>query len=155
MCCLRKSARCGPRSSSQCGRVKPRQVIGKPGVERRAIFQAAPAPTANRLDGHKLNRWLFSPRGNFLRGVGCTPPKNERCNDAACQKERHSTEREKDSARSLNENIFQQQLSPDQHQKQPKGVSEITKPVDGPGQCEVERTQPSNAIILLVNTKNG
>src|SRR5258708_1706531 len=84
---------------------------------------------------------VISLRANFLRGVACTPPKKERCNDAACQNERYSTEREKHSGRSLNENIFQQQLTPDQHQKQPKGASEITKPVDGSGQCEVERTQ--------------
>ena len=31
-----------PRSSSQFGRLKPRQVIGKPSVGRRATFQAYP-----------------------------------------------------------------------------------------------------------------
>jgi hypothetical protein len=34
----KESARCGPGSSSQCGRMKSRQAIDKPGVERRAIF---------------------------------------------------------------------------------------------------------------------
>ena len=48
----------------------------------------------------------------------------------------------KDGCRPLNENIFQQQLGPDQHQKQPKGDSEIAKPINEPGQYEGQRAQP-------------
>ena len=72
-------------------------------------------------DSSTLNRRLFSLAGTFPRVVGGTLSKNERCDDTACQNERHSTKRVKDSVGPLNENIFQQELRPDQHQKQPLG----------------------------------
>ena len=45
---------------------------------------------------------------DFLSAIWRTPPKEQRCNDPACQKDRYGTERKKHAGRPFNENVFQQ-----------------------------------------------